>query len=207
MKHHPMIRLLPALALLALTATLSACGPSAAARKPPPTPDLSQLQSSAAMGPGDVVEVRVYQEKELSGLYRLGADGTIRVPLVGQIEASGKSPNTLATELTERLKDGFIRDPQVSVLIKEFNSKKVVVVGNVRKPGTFRFEDDMTIVQAVSLAGGLTKLAEKNGLVLTRVIDGKEKKFVVPFENIGLGRAPNVVLQPGDIVFVPESWL
>ncbi|MGK0358930.1 MAG: protein involved in polysaccharide export with SLBB domain, partial [Bradymonadia bacterium] len=125
----------------------------------------------------------------------------------GQIEAGGKSPNTLATELTQRLKDGFIRDPQVSVLIKEFNSKKVVVVGNVREPGTFRFEDDMTIVQAISLAGGLTQLAEKNGLVLTRVIDGNEKKFVVPFESIGLGRAPNVILQPGDIVFVPESWL
>lgn len=206
MKHH-LTTLLPALLLTGLTAVLSACGPSAAARKPPPTPDLTQLQSSAAMGPGDVVEVRVYQEKELSGLYRLGADGTIRVPLVGQIEAGGKSPNTLATELTQRLKDGFIRDPQVSVLIKEFNSKKVVVVGNVRKPGTFRFEDDMTIVQAISLAGGLTQLAEKNGLVLTRVVDGNEKKFVVPFESIGLGRAPNVMLQPGDIVFVPESWL
>lgn len=205
MKHHLTTSLLPAL-LTALT-VLSACGPGAAGRKPPPTPDLTQLQSSAAMGPGDVVEVRVYQEKELSGLYRLGAEGTIRVPLVGQIEAGGKSPNTLATELTQRLKDGFIRDPQVSVLIKEFNSKKVVVVGNVRKPGTFRFEDDMTIVQAISLAGGLTQLAEKNGLVLTRIVDGDEKKFVVPFESIGLGRAPNVMLQPGDIVFVPESWL
>lgn len=186
---------------------LTACGPGAGLRQPPPTPDVTQLQSSAALGVGDVVEVRVYQEKELSGLFRLGADGTIRMPLVGEIKAEGRSPNALASELTERLKDGYIRDPQVTVLIKEFNSKKVVVVGNVRKPGTFRFEDDMTVVQAVSLAGGLTKLAEKNGLILTRIVDGAEKKFVVPFENIGLGRAPNVTLQPGDIVFVPESWL
>jgi polysaccharide export outer membrane protein len=202
LRHFLAIRIL----LLGVVGLLG-CGAGAGLRQPPPTPDVSQLQSSAALGAGDVVEVRVYQEKELSGLYRLGSDGTIRVPLVGELKAEGKSPNALATELTQRLKDGYIRDPQVTVLIKEFNSKKVVVVGNVRKPGTFRYEDDMTVVQAVSLAGGLTKLAEKNGLILTRQVEGAEKKFVVPFENIGLGRAPNVTLQPGDIVFVPESWL
>lgn len=194
--------LFPCVALLCL-----ACGTNPALRQPPPTPDITQLKTSAALGPGDLVEVRVYQEKELTGLHRLEADGTIRMHLVGLVSAEGLSTNELATAITERLKDGYIRDPQVTVLVKEFNSKKVFVLGKVRKPGTFRFEDDMTIVQAVSLAGGLTKLAEKNGIVLTRVVEGSEQKFVVPFENIGLGRAPNVTLQPGDIVFVPESWL
>lgn len=193
----------PALAAVALVA----CGPGAALRQPPATPDITQLKTSAALGPGDLIEVRVYQEKELTGLHRLEADGTIRMHLVGTVDAAGLSTNELATAITQRLKDGYIRDPQVTVLVKEFNSKKVFVLGKVRKPGTFRFEDDMTIVQAISLAGGLTKLAEKNGIVLTRVVEGVEKKFVVPFENIGLGRAPNVTLQPGDIVFVPESWL
>ena len=75
----------------------------------------------------------------------------------------------------------------------------------MRKPGTFRFEDKMTIVQAVTLAGGLKALAAKDRLILTRVVDGDEKKFVVPFKRISEGRVSNVFLQPGDIVFVPRE--
>ncbi|MCA9524833.1 MAG: polysaccharide biosynthesis/export family protein [Myxococcales bacterium] len=170
-------------------------------------PDLTKVQAGAALGPGDVVEIRVYQEKELSGLYRLSSDGTFRFPMVGEVNAEGMTPGKLAEVLVGKLRDGFLRDPQVSVLVKESNSKKIFVLGMVAKPGTFPFEDDMTIVQAVTLAGGLTPLAEKNGIVLTRTVEGEERKFVVPFENIGLGRAPNVTLEPGDIIFVPESWL
>ena len=83
----------------------------------------------------------------------------------------------------------------------------VFVLGEVRKPGTFRYEDKMTIVQAITLAGGLKNLAAKDRLILTRVVAGDEKKFVVPFKEISQGRSSNVFLQPGDIVFVPESWL
>lgn len=173
----------------------------------PEPPDRSVVQAGARLGAGDVVEVRVYQEKDLSGLYRLASDGTFRFPLVGDVKAEGMTPGELGDALTQRLRDGYLRDPQVSVLVKEFNSKKIFVLGMVAKPGTFPYEDDMTIVQAVTLAGGLTPQAEKNGLVLTRTVEGAEVKFVVPLERIGMGREPNVVLQPGDIIFVPESWL
>lgn len=187
---------------------LAACGggPAGEARLPP-TPDTASVLQGAELGAGDVVEVRVYQEAELTGLYRVDADGTFDFPLVGQVAAGGKTPGELSQILTERLKDGYLRDPQVSVFVKEFNSKKVFVLGEVHKPGTFKYEDRMTIVQAITLAGGLKPLAAKNGIVLTRVVAGAEEKFVVPFEQIGLGREPNVALQPGDIVFVPESWL
>ncbi len=173
----------------------------------PPTPDRSVLLEGAALGAGDVVEVRVYQEKELTGLYRVDADGTFNFPLVGVVRAAGMNAGSLAAQLTERLRGGYLRDPQVSVFIKEFNSKKVFVLGQVAKPGTFPYEDKMTIVQAVTLAGGLKPLAAGNRLVLTRVVDGVEKKFVVPFDDVGSGEEQNVVLQPGDIVFVPETWL
>jgi polysaccharide export outer membrane protein len=170
-------------------------------------PDTRDLLQGATLGLGDVVEVRVYQEKELSGLYRLSSEGSFNFPLVGTVEALGLSAGQLSTILTGRLRDGFLRNPQVSVFVKEHNSKKVFVLGEVSKPGTFKFEDGMSIVQAITLAGGLKPLAAKNDIVLTRLIDGEEKKFLVPFEAIGLGQVPNVVLQPGDIVFVPESWL
>ena len=191
-----------------LLVTLSACGPvPQGSRTMPPMPDLSDLMQGATLGGGDVVEVRVYQEKELSGLYRLSSEGTFNFPLVGIVEAKGQSAGQLSILLTERLRDGFLRNPQVSVFVKEHNSKKVFVLGEVVKPGTFKFEDGMSIVQAITLAGGLKPLAAKNDVVLTRVVDGEEKKFLVPFEAIGLGQQPNVMLQPGDIVFVPESWL
>ena len=93
------------------------------------------------------------------------------------------------------------------MFVKEFNSKKIFVLGEVARPGTFTYEDQMTIVQAVTLAGGLKTLAAGNRLRLTRVVGGQEQQYEVPFEDISSGRAPNVSLQPCDIVFVPESWL
>ena len=186
---------------------LAGCGGAPEVQALPPMPDLKTIMESATLGPGDVVEVRVYQEKELSGLFRVGVDGTFSYPLVGSVKASGMTSTKLADELRTRLKSGYMRQPQVSVFVKEFNSKKVFVLGEVRKPGTFRFEDKMTIVQAVTLAGGLKALAAKNRLILTRIVEGAERKFVVPFSQISEGRSSNVFLQPGDIVFVPESWL
>lgn len=194
-------RLLPILVLV-----LAACG-GPAQEKLPPTPERAVLLQGAALGPGDVVEVRVYQEKELTGLYRVDADGTFNFPLVGIVRAAGLNAGNLAQQLTKRLAEGYMRDPQVSVFIKEFNSKKVFVLGQVAKPGTFKYEDKMTIVQAVTLAGGLKPLAASNRIVLTRVVSGEEKKFVVPFDDVGKGDEQNVLLQPGDIVFVPETWL
>ncbi len=186
---------------------LAGCGGTGSKQTLPPLPDLSVLMQSATLGPGDVVEIRVYKEKELSGLYRVGRAGRFDFPLIGQVTASGETPSDLVTQITTRLKDGYLRDPQVSVFVKEFNSKKVFVLGEVRKPGTFRYEDQMTIVQAVTLAGGLKALAAKNRLILTRVEKGDEKKYVIPFNQISEGGVKNVFLQPGDIVYAPESWL
>ncbi len=197
---------MPIRILFAALAALAGCGgPQTPAF--PPLPEAARACQSAGLGPGDVVEVRVYEEKDLTGLYRLGPDGGFTFPLVGPVAAAGQTPNALAATLTERLKDGYLRDPQVSVFVKESNSKKVFVLGEVARPGTFTYDDQMTIVQAVTLAGGLKTLAAANRLRLTRVVDGQEQQYEVPFEDISSGRAPNVSLRPCDIVFVPESWL
>lgn len=189
---------------------LTACGSGPEGRPAtdlPRVPPRAEMMKGATLGAGDVVEIRVYQEEELTGLYRVSSDGTFDFPLVGKVEAGGKTPGELSDELTARLKERFLRNPQVSVFVKEYNSKKVFVLGQVAKPGTFQFEDNMTIVQAITLAGGFRDLADKNRIVLTRVVEGQEQKFLVPVESIGLGREQNLVLQPGDIVFVPETWL
>ncbi|MBM4354213.1 MAG: polysaccharide export protein [Deltaproteobacteria bacterium] len=169
--------------------------------------DIQQLRNAVTLGPGDVFDVRVYGEKDLSGIYRVSAEGTIHFPLVGEVRVQNLSPSEVATLLQDRLRDGYLREPFVTVTIKEYNSKKIFVLGQVAKPGTFPFEGEMNIVQAVTLAGGFTPMARKNNVIVTRVDKGEEKRIQVPVESISEGLAPNLPLRPGDIVYVPETVL
>lgn len=189
---------------VAFLALATCAGRGTVAPHPARPPD-SELPGSATLGPGDVFEARVYGEPELSGAYRVGPKGDIVFPLCRRVTVGGLTANATAERLRACLSDGYIRNPYVSVIIKEYNSKKIFVFGEVQKPGTFVFEDGMTVIQAVTLAGGFTKGASQNGTSVTRLVDGQEVKMKVPVQDIALGKAPNVALLPGDIVFVPES--
>jgi protein involved in polysaccharide export with SLBB domain len=193
-----------ALALAAGCKTTNRLVPSVSAPEPP---SQEAVLASATLGSGDVLEVRVYGESDLSGAFRVSPDGTIDYPFCGRVRAAGLSAGGLVDRLTECLRRGYLKSPQVTVFLKEYNSKKVFVFGEVQKPGTFPFEDRMSVIQAVTLAGGFTKTAAKNSVIVTRVIDNDERKIKVPVENIGEGREKNFALQPGDIVYVPESFL
>ncbi len=168
---------------------------------------VDEARAAAALGPGDVFDVRVYQEKELSGRFRVGPDGAIAFPLVGRVEVEGHTPEEVAELLRAKLADGYLRNPYVTVFVVEYHSKKVVVLGQVRKPGTFPYQEGMTVVQAISMAGGLTERAAPDRTLVRRKVDGKDLKIAVPVGAINAGEAPNFRLRPGDIVFVPESLL
>jgi protein involved in polysaccharide export with SLBB domain len=163
--------------------------------------------SGSTLAANDLVEVRVYQEADLSGIYRVDGDGHIDFPLCGKVRVGGLTASGAAEALTDCLKAGFLRRPQVSAMVKEFNSKKVFVFGEVSKPGAFAFEEGMTIIHAISLSGGLTRSASKNNVNVTRVIEGNEVKMPVKVEDIVIGREKNFALLPGDIIFVAESFL
>ena len=161
---------------------------------------------ASTLGPGDLVEIRVFQEAELSNVWRVSSEGLIDYPLCGQVSLLGLDQTQAAEKLKTCLANGFIKRPQVSVVVREYNSKKIFVIGEVNKPGTFPFEDNMTIIQAITLAGGCTKLAAQNSTSVTRIVGGQEKRFRVPVQEIGTAREKNFPLLPGDIVFVPESF-
>jgi len=173
--------------------------PGAGEAAPDPQPVASTL------GPGDVLEVRVFQEPELSGVYQVGTHGDVIFPLCRSVEVGGLTANGAAEAIRDCLARKYMRDPQVSVLVKEYNSKKIFVFGEVQKPGTFPYEDGMSVVQAVTLAGGFTKTAAQNSTSVTRRVGGTETKTRVSVQDIALGKAPNFTLEPGDIVYVPES--
>ncbi|MBJ80040.1 MAG: polysaccharide biosynthesis protein [Myxococcales bacterium] len=165
---------------------------------------VAQPMSLPTLGPGDVIEVRVFREEDLSGTYRVGSDGTFNFPLIGTTKIAGLTPNQSSQKIQNDLK-AFLVDPQVSIFIKEFNSKKVFVFGEVQRPGTFNYENRMNIIQAITLAGGFAKFADRNGTFVTRLIEGQEKRIQVSVRAIGEGKKPNFSLEPGDIVYVPQS--
>ena len=176
--------------------------------KTPETPQVPKhtFVAASTLGPGDVFEVKVFNEKELSGIYRVSSSGSIRFPLVGRLQVEGLTGFDAADLIQDKLGEKFLRNPQVRILIREYNSKKVSVFGEVNKPGTFKYEDGMTVIQAVSMAGGFTKLAAKDDTNVTRLVEGAEHKYPVPVEAIAQGKTKNFYLEPGDIVYVPESF-
>jgi len=156
------------------------------------------------LGVDDVFTVRIVGEQDLSGQYRVAADGTIDFPYVGRMEVQGQRPGEVQRQLTERLKDGYLRNPQVTVLVQEWNSRKINVLGQVSKAGPVSYFPRMTIVDAISAAGGFTEIAAKNTVHLRRERDGKVVTKTYRVADISEGKAPNVVMLPGDVLVVEE---
>ena len=192
-------------ASVALLAALLALAGCPRAPRNPGLPEKAMESVASTLGAGDLIEVRIFQEPELSGLYQVGGQGDLIFPLCRRVVVGGLTANGAAEKLRACLSEGFLRDPQVSVLIREFNSKKVFVFGEVQKPGTFPYQDGMSIIQAVTLAGGFNRTAAQNSTSVTRRVDAQEVKVRVNVQDIALGKAPNFMLEPGDIVYVPES--
>jgi polysaccharide export outer membrane protein len=181
---------------------LVGCGPSVTTvvenNPPPPIADTT-------LGVGDTFEVRVFGEAELSGVYRVSAEGTITFPLAGVIKVEGLDPQQAALEIGRLLAQGqFLRNPQVSVMVRDQTSKKIIIMGQVAKPGTFTYVPSMSVVEAITTAGGFTPIAAKNATTITRTESGKKTIVKVPVDDIGTGKARNVYLRPGDIISVPE---
>lgn len=187
---------------LALLSTCVGC----ATRKPIPEGSIQavELIPEERLGIDDVFEVRVLGEQDLSGPYRISADGTIDYPFIGRIAVLGMRSGDVQELIAAKLADGYLKKPQVSVMVKEWNSRKVSVIGQVQKPGSVAFFTNMTIVDAIAAAGGFTGIASKNSVTLRREAKGSVQSKNYPVADISEGRAPNVVLQPGDIVVVEE---
>jgi polysaccharide export outer membrane protein len=156
------------------------------------------------LGIDDVFEIRVFAEPDLSGTYRISADGTVDYPFVGRISIIGMRSGDVQELITTKLKDGYLKNPQVSLMVKEWNSRKVSVIGQVQKPGSVAYFQNMTIVDAIAAAGGFTAIASKNSVTLRREAKGSVESKNLRVADISEGKAPNVVLRPGDILVVEE---
>lgn len=166
---------------------------------PPPATD------DTTLGPGDVFSVRVYGEDAMTGKHQVAPDGTIHFPLLGAVEVGGLEPTEVAQKIQSALRDGdLLRDPHVSVYVEAYASKRVSVVGAVANPGTFALEPGMTVVQAISMAGGFSSLADRDGTVVTRRVAEEIIRYRVPVARVTKGQAEDIEVAAGDIIFVPE---
>jgi protein involved in polysaccharide export with SLBB domain len=181
---------------------ISACH---SAPSPVVLPKDAEEAPDTTLGAGDVFDIRVYGEEALSQTFRVASDGSIDFPLLGTLVVVGLTPSEVSHQLETGLREQqYLKNPQVSIFVKEYKSKKVSVLGQVKKPGTLQYEDGMSIVEAIAAAGGFNSMARKNDTTVSRVIGGEKRRFHIPVKSIGEGRAANFILQPGDIVFVPE---
>jgi polysaccharide export outer membrane protein len=134
----------------------------------------------------------------------VATDGTIDFPMAGRIQVAGMLVGEVQKEIVTRLKAGYILAPQVTVMVKEWNSRKVSVLGQVQRPGTVPYFPKMTIVDAIASAGGFTGVAAKNSVNLRREVTGKVEMRTFPVADISEGRSPNVAVLPGDVLVVEE---
>ena len=165
---------------------------------------LGKSNDSYLIGPGDVLSVDVWKEPDLSKQVTVRLDGNISLPLVNDIKAAGLTCGALRKYLSIRYQD-YVELAEVSVTLLESHSKKIYLLGKINSPGEYVLQKNMTIVQAISLAGGLAEWADAEDIRLIRRINGVEQTFRVDYDAIVTGEdlSQNVLLQPDDTIFVP----
>lgn len=154
---------------------------------------------------GDIVAVSVWQEPGLEQLVLVRPDGGISFPLAGDLPAAGLTIDELSDQLRERLKK-YISDPVVTVTLQEIPGNRVYVLGRVNKPGDFPLVTrDITVIQALAMAGGLTPFADEKKIQVLRTTDGKPQSITVDYRRIrrGEGLEQNIPLRAGDVILVP----
>jgi protein involved in polysaccharide export with SLBB domain len=169
-------------------------------------PNLPPPSQSTVVGPGDLFEVSVLGEKDIPKVFRIQPDGSIDFPYLDRLQVAGLEPQ----QIEEVIKQAFVEkkvltDPQVTVVVTQYNSKKVSIVGAVQKPGSLPWTEGMKLVDAISLSGGFTALADGDHVLVTRLLPGNRTVTgVVSVDDITDGRLSDIPLQAGDTIKVGQ---
>jgi polysaccharide export outer membrane protein len=192
-------------ALLIFAVALPACGPAinnADLR-------LAAPEESSTVGPGDVFSLTIIGERDIPTEYQVRQDGNVMLPYLKTLHVEGKEPEQIEELIRQRLIDEkFLQDPIVILRMKQYNSKHITILGQVARPGSFPYSSGMTMIQAISMAGGFNSIARRGQVNLKRKLKKGEKTetrtVVVNVESIIEGDAQDFLLQAGDAIYVPE---
>lgn len=185
------------------TATLTGCTSIVQERE-------YEAPSGFLLGPEDVLEITVWKNSDLSRITAIRPDGLISMPIIGDVQASGLTADSLSHRIADRLKQFVAGNPAVSVSVKELNSYSIFVLGEVTKPGKYQAKSYVTLLQAITMGGGFTEFAKKNKLQIVRNrLNGDNKlhetRIPVRYDDLlaGRGEPGNIILLSGDTVVVP----
>jgi polysaccharide export outer membrane protein len=174
----------------------------------PPTnltisPAVQTLPPGYVVGVEDVLSIVFWRERDMSADVVVRPDGKISLPLLDDIQAAGYTPEQLSVVL-ETAAAKFVSQPNATVVVREIHSRKVYVVGQVTRPGTFPLAGDMNVLQAIAMAGGLLDYADKGDIAIVRLENGRERRLKFNYNDVVKGKnvAQNVVLKPGDTIVV-----
>ena len=192
-------------------------GTAVAEAGPPPGSSAKALEKSSLIvtpdyiiGPEDVLEIAVWKNAELSKQVTVRPDGRISLPLIGDVMATGRTPTELTEEISKRLKE-YKENPNVSIVVQGVNSYNIFVLGEVTKPGKLPLKTKTTLLQAITIAGGLTAVAARNKMVVFRLGEhGKtEERIKASYDDIVLrdGSNQNIELKPGDTIVVQAETM
>jgi len=168
-------------------------------------PVQAAADQSYTIGVDDVLDISVWKEPDVSRSVPVRPDGKISLPLINDVQAAGLTPGNLATEIAGRLKK-YLNDPQVTVIVTQINSRRIYIVGGVIRAGAYPLLPGMTVLQAISSAGGFTVYADTKAIRVMRNVDGKQTEFPFDYHAVlkGTKSSENILLQPGDTIVVPE---
>ncbi len=220
MKNSPMtfVAVAPLLLALAGTAAAPAAGePEASAaseevplvahpvEEPTIAPLLLRGGSDYRIGRQDLLEIRVFDLEELDQTVRVADDGSITLPLLGRLQVAGLTKGDLEREVARQLEERFVRDPQVTIFVKEYESKKVAVSGAVKKPDTYEMLGEKTLLEMISKAGGLDRDLGKEIIIFRQEDGGAARRIAVDLDRLVYDADPalNLPVRPGDIIYVP----
>jgi polysaccharide export outer membrane protein len=162
------------------------------------------IPKNYVIGLGDILEVFVWRNEQLSREVEVRPDGKISLPLLQDIQANRLTVLELKNEITRRFSE-HLEHPRVTVIVREIRSYRVSVLGKVEKPGVYPITGDTTVVEAISLAGGFTEWAKKGEITVITNRGGEKKKIMVNYKKIASGKDPsqNIILKRGDTIIVP----
>ena len=188
--------------------TAPAQAPAGVPAQPPTaaTPPSAAAQlKDYKIGPGDVLAVLFWREKELSGEVVVRPDGLITLPVLNEVEAAGLTTEELRARVTERAMKFVTQTPIVSIVVRQINSRSVYITGKVNKPGPYTIYGPMRVLQLIALAGGLAEFADSSKILIVRTENDKQTSFLFNYKDVVKKRAlaQNIALQPGDTVVVP----
>ena len=171
--------------------------------EPPPESDRN-IADIFTIGPEDVLKIHVWKQPNISVTAPVRSDGKITVPLIKDIQAAGRTPDTLSTEIAAKLKK-YIEEPTVTVIVAAINSLKVSVSGNVNAPGVYKVRGVISLIELISLAGGLNEIANDEQVrIVRRTQNGEENIYQINYYALVNGDIKkNISIYPGDSVIVP----